>query len=147
MGTGQAPCHILLVDDQRFFLALARDMLAPGGYRVETASSGPDALEMAQTSRPDAILLDVEMPGMDGYETCRRLKANPTTADIPVVFLTASLDPLVKQRALEAGGAGAFVKALSRDRLHGILRAIFTEARVPEIATGSVTARDRGRDG
>jgi CheY-like chemotaxis protein len=122
-------------------------MLAPAGYKVETASSGSQALEMAQTSRPDAILLDVEMPGMDGYETCRRLKANPTTADIPVAFLTASLDPQLKQRVLEAGGAAAFVKALSRDRLQGILRSMLPGARLPVRAAGSVTERAIGQDG
>jgi CheY-like chemotaxis protein len=136
-----------LVDDQQFFLTFARDMLAPGGYKVETASSGPQALAMAQTSRPDAILLDVEMPGMDGYETCRRLKANPMTADIPVAFLTTSLDPKLKQRALEAGGAAAFVKALSPDRLQGILGSILAVGPPRGSAAGSVTEGGLGQHG
>jgi len=122
-------------------------MLTPAGYRVETASSGHQALAMAQASRPDAILLDVEMPGMDGYETCRRLKANPATTDIPVAFLTATVDPQLKRRALEAGAAASFVKALSRDRLQDILRSILAEAPLPGRAVGSATERGPGRDG
>ena len=147
VGTGQGSCHVLLVDDQQIFLSFVRDMLTPAGYRVETASSGHQALAMAQTSRPDAILLDVEMPGMDGYETCRRLKANPATTDIPVAFLTATVDPQIKRRALEAGAAASFVKALSRDRLQDILRSILTEAPLPGRAVGSATQRGPGQDG
>ncbi len=125
----QAFSRVLLVDDQLFFLDLARDLLIPGGFEVYTASSGAEALEVAQARRPHAILLDVEMPGMDGFETCRRLKANPATADIPVVFLTATLDVKVRERALAAGAAASYLKALSPDRLRNILRAILTTAR------------------
>ncbi len=124
-----APCRVLLVDDQPFFLAFARDLLTPAGYDVQTASGGAEALKVAEAGRPDAILLDVEMPGMDGFETCRRLKSNRATAGIPVVVLTTTLDARVKERALEAGAAAAFVKALSPDRLRVILDAVLATVR------------------
>ena len=139
-GSGQVPCRILLVDDQPYFLALARNLLAPEGYEVQTASSGAEALQAAPAGRPEIILLDVEMPGMDGFETCRRLKANPSTAGIPVVFLTASLDPKLKERAFEAGAQAAYLKAISPDRLQAILRDVLTAARArPRQAASGVT--------
>lgn len=128
LGIPPGPRRILLVDDQVFFLTLARDLLTPAGYEVETAANGGEALALARASRPDAILLDLEMPGMDGYETCRQLKADPAVAGIPVVILTASLDSKLKERAVEAGAAATFIKALTPERLRSILRAALAAA-------------------
>ena len=79
---------VLMVDDEEVNLYALRLILESRGYRCVAATSGPDALRLAAETLPDAILLDIQMPVMDGYEVCRRLKENPHTAPIPVVFLT-----------------------------------------------------------
>ena len=126
---GHPPFRVLLVDDQPFFLGLAEDMLAPAGFEVLTAPNGTVGLEVALAERPDAILLDVEMPEMDGLETCRRLKANPATAAIPVVILTSALDARLKARAAEVGAAASFLKVIAPDRFREILAVALETAR------------------
>lgn len=128
-GAEGPPRRILLVDDQPFFLAMGQNMLRPKGYEVQTASSGTEALRAVKASRPDAILLDVEMPEMDGIETCRRLKLNPATAGIPVVILTATLDPKLNERAFKAGAEATVLKSVSTDRLLNMLQIVLTTER------------------
>ena len=82
--------HILLVDDQPANLGVLREMLEARGYGVVLAPNGQVALRNATHLVPDLVLLDVNMPDLDGFEVCRRLKAEPRTADIPVVFITES---------------------------------------------------------
>ncbi|HYO02981.1 MAG TPA: response regulator [Mycobacterium sp.] len=93
---------VLAVDDQPANLRLLDAVLTPRGYRVLTASSGPDALALLESGDVDLVLLDVVMPDMDGYEVCRRIRATPATEFLPVVMITASGS---EQRlaALEAG--------------------------------------------
>jgi signal transduction histidine kinase len=93
-----AGSHILVVDDVTKNLQVVGTMLRAQGYEVMPATSGPQALELVQMEPPDLILLDLMMPEMDGLEVCRRLKADPLTQPIPVVFLTASneMEHLVK---------------------------------------------------
>lgn len=82
--------HVLIIDDESDIRDVAQmGLQLIGGWVVATASSGLDGLAQASAERPDAILLDVMMPDMDGPETLRLLKADPTTAAVPVVFLTA----------------------------------------------------------
>jgi adenylate cyclase len=83
---------ILAVDDQLQNLRLLDAVLAPRGYRMVTASSGEEALEKLSEAVPDLVLLDIVMPGIDGYEVCRRIRNNPATAYLPVVMITASGD-------------------------------------------------------
>jgi len=83
---------ILIVDDMPQNLDVARDLLENEGYRVLIATNGEKALLRAETILPDLILLDIQMPGMDGFETCRRLKDDDLTKDIPIIFLTAQAD-------------------------------------------------------
>ncbi len=104
---------ILVVDDSpdnRIVIqALLRE--ADPGLRVLAAENGPQALELTARHDPDVILLDLIMPGMDGFEVCTRLKANPATAPIPVIILTAlSADPATRVRALDAGAEGFLSK-------------------------------------
>ena len=80
------------------------------GYRLLVATSGEDALRVALRARPSLVLLDVLMPGIDGYETCRRLKADPATADAAVIFLSALEDAREKVRGLEAGAVDFVTK-------------------------------------
>src|SRR5689334_18862377 len=93
---------VLLVDDnveQRDLYALCLQERA----NVVTAARGDEALAIAARSAPQAVVLDVHMPGMDGFEVCERLKSTPATSDIPILFLTADDDPELSRRALIAG--------------------------------------------
>ena len=114
---------VLVVDDAPANLTLMSGLLR-GEYRVRTADAGEKALAMVAAPLPDLILLDVMMPGMDGYEVCRRLKADPATAEIPVIFLTARSDAEDEERGLQLGAVDYITKpisppiALSRIRSH-----------------------------
>jgi eukaryotic-like serine/threonine-protein kinase len=95
---------IFLVDDDPKNLSLLAGILGERGYQVRAANSGRRALAMIEERAPDLIMLDVTMPELDGYEVCRRLKANPATHDIPIIFISALDDVLDKVRAFEVGG-------------------------------------------
>jgi putative two-component system response regulator len=100
---------VLAVDDTPANLSLLSQVLGVH-YRVQLAVSGSKALELARRKAPDIIVLDVMMPEMDGYEVCRRLKADPRTAAVPVLFLTALNGPQDETRGFEAGGADFVAK-------------------------------------
>ncbi len=102
--------RILLVDDDPGNLDILRQTLDGHGYKLLVATSGEDALRVALRARPSLVLLDVLMPGMDGYEACRRLKADPATADAAVIFLSALEDAREKVRGLEAGAVDFVTK-------------------------------------
>jgi len=95
--------QILLVDDNPTNLQVLYQTLAGRGYRLLAARSGKDAIAIAQRLVPDLILLDVMMPGMDGFETCALLKADPRTRDSAIVFLSALTAADDKVRGLELG--------------------------------------------
>ncbi len=101
---------ILIVDDTPDNLTVLTRMLTHRGYTVRPAISGPVALKAVQNTLPALILLDVMMPGMDGYEVCRHLKANETTRDIPVLFISALDDTMDKIKAFDAGGVDYITK-------------------------------------
>ncbi|KPA10957.1 response regulator receiver sensor signal transduction histidine kinase [Candidatus Magnetomorum sp. HK-1] len=112
------PLHpkVLIVDDVPINLKVLRAHLEPSGYQVLSAESGEEALVQAE-KKPDLILLDIMMPEMDGMETCRRLKANPDTADIPVIFLSALTDPESRTGALAIGGVDFIIKPFDEEEL------------------------------
>jgi formate hydrogenlyase transcriptional activator len=95
--------RILCVDDSPLNLSLLEAMLSPRGYQVLTAASGPQALEMFGTQEIDICLLDVSMPGMDGFEVCRRIKSEEPTRHIPVVMITSYSDQDNRIRGIKAG--------------------------------------------
>jgi len=114
----QIPEHptILIVDDVPINLKVLRAHLEPVGYKVLDAGTGQEALLQAE-KRPDLILLDIMMPEIDGMETCRRLKANPHTAEIPVIFLSALTDPESRTGALAIGGVDFIIKPFDEEEL------------------------------
>ena len=109
--------QVLIVDDTPANLGVLTHLLEPQGYRVLAAPSGEIALRVAARARPDLILLDVMMPGLDGYETCRRLKASPETAHIPVLFISArdEIDSLIK--GFHAGGVDYMIKPFQAEEV------------------------------
>lgn len=116
--------HILVVDDHLPNIDVLRSFLEREGYRVTPAASGPEALALVQQDQPDLILLDVLMPGMDGFAVCRALKSAEQTRTIPVIMVTALQDPEHVVRGLEAGAddfvSKPFIAAelLARVRAH-----------------------------
>ena len=101
---------ILIVDDTLENLQVLSSVLTEQRYKVRGVSSGPMALTAARSASLDLILLDIKMPDMDGYEVCRRLKAEPGTREIPVIFISALDEPLDKVKAFEIGGVDYITK-------------------------------------
>lgn len=116
--------RILLVDDNLTNLKVLSESLRGQGWTTLVAEDGASALEQVEYASPHLILLDVMMPGMDGFETCRRLKAKATTATIPVIFMTALSDAVDKVKGLELGAVDYITKpfqqeeAIARIKLH-----------------------------
>lgn len=108
---------ILAVDDTPASLRLLTDILKAEGYEVRSAISGELALFAATSHPPDLVLLDIRMPQMDGFEVCRRLKANPVTSDVPVIFVSAASETEEKVRGFEVGAVDFVTKPYQRDEL------------------------------
>ena len=114
------PKRLLLVDDEDHIREVAQVSLeAVGGHEVVTASSGLDGLAKAAAEHPDAILLDVMMPELDGPSTYERLQADPATRDIPVIFLTAKVQAADRQRLSELGARAVIAKPFDPMALAG----------------------------
>jgi putative two-component system response regulator len=109
IAQGLSSCHVLLVEDDEANLDILVEALGDS-YEVSVATDGESALNAVDESPPDLILLDILMPGMDGYEVCRRLKQTPRHADIPVVFLTALTEIKNKTRGFELGAVDYITK-------------------------------------
>jgi diguanylate cyclase (GGDEF)-like protein len=116
--------QLLIVDDQPLNIRLLHEIFQ-ADHEVFVATSGEDALAYCQTHLPDLILLDVLMPGLDGYEVCRRLKRDPRTCEIPVVFVTSQSDSAEEEDGLAAGAADFIAKTASanvmRARVHTLI--------------------------
>lgn len=105
-------CTVMIVDDTESNIDILLETLGDA-YNVSVAMNGPSALKIVETRPPDLILLDIMMPEMDGYEVCRRLKANPKTRSIPVIFATAMSDIEDEAKGLELGAVDYLTKPLS----------------------------------
>jgi adenylate cyclase len=111
------PARILVVDDTPANVKLLSDLLTYKGYEVVTAASGAEALEKVETRQPDLVLLDILMPGMNGYEVCRTIRKNPATEILPVVMVT-SLDPAEERiNGLQAGADDFLSKPVDEQEL------------------------------
>ena len=119
---------ILVVDDNSTNLKVLTNILNSANYRVAIAKSGESALQKLETNIPDIILLDVMMPGIDGFETCRQIKENPITKEIPIIFITALTDAEDKVKGLKMGAVDYITKPfnireiLARVNLHLTLK-------------------------
>ncbi len=118
---------ILLVDDVPANLAVLTSALEPQGYEIFAAPSGASALQVAAKAKPDLILLDIMMPGLDGLETCRQLKRNDATRDIPVIFITARNETENIVEGFRAGGVDYVVKPF---RAEEVLTRVATHLRI-----------------
>jgi two-component system cell cycle response regulator len=152
---------LLIVDDEPGGRDALEGLLLHQGYGLEFAASGPEALRQVEQLLPDLVLLDVMMPGMDGFEVCRRLRANPDTAEIPVLFVTALDDRETRLQGISAGADDFISKPFDRAELRlrvktimrvGRYRRLLTErARfssvVEHAANGYLTIKDDGQIG
>ncbi|MCF6287105.1 MAG: response regulator [Candidatus Hydrogenedentes bacterium] len=114
--------YILVVDDLIENTFVLKSFLSPMGYHVEAAMEGAQALEMVAEKLPDVVLLDLMMPGMDGFEVCRRLKQDPKTRHIPVIIVTGMSDRESNLKAVEAGADDFLLKPFDRILLEARIR-------------------------
>ncbi len=135
------PC-ILVVDDEEDILELVHYNLAKEGYQVETVATGEEALAAARRRKPDLVLLDLMLPGLDGLEVCKKLKADPATAPIPIVMLTAKGEDADIVAGLELGADDYITKPFSPRVLTARVRAALRRRRV-EPPTGDSVFRTR----
>ncbi|SOC45001.1 LuxR family two component transcriptional regulator [Rhizobium subbaraonis] len=134
---------VLLVDDSPEALGFLTEALEQSGFSVLIATSGAFALGIVDRITPDIILLDAVMPGMDGFETCQRLKANPAASQTPVVFMTGLTETEHVVRALEAGGVDYLTKPINIDELRARIRVHLTNARSAQSARVALDAAGR----
>ncbi|MFZ5824884.1 MAG: response regulator [Bacillota bacterium] len=119
---------LLIEDDPDIQKMVELSLKYQGGHQVSVASGGKEGLEKANAVKPDLILLDVMMPEMDGYETCRRLKADPATQRIPVIFLSARAQQAEIQKGKDLGAIGYLVKPFDPMSLSSQLEALVKSA-------------------
>lgn len=129
---------VLVVDDSPDALSLIHDTLEAANMDVLVALEGKQALTIAKRIRPDIILLDAIMPNMDGFETCRELKADPSLASIPVIFMTGLSDTNDIVRGLEAGGVDYLTKPIQPNELIARMRVHLSNARLSNNAQSAL---------
>ncbi|MUO78056.1 response regulator [Agrobacterium vitis] len=134
---------ILLVDDSPEALGFLTDALEQSGFSVLIATSGQGALGIVERISPDLILLDAVMPGMDGFETCRQIKANPAVAQVPVIFMTGLSETEHVVHALEVGGVDYLTKPINIDELRARIRVHLANARSAQSARVALDAAGR----
>ena len=148
----ERPAKILVVDDVPQNVRLLEAVLVPHGYQVLTANDGISALELVEAEQPDLILLDVMMPGLDGYAVCTHLRENDDTAVLPVIMVTSSIGQ-EKTKAIEAGADDFIPKPFNHDELLTRVRSLLRIKRyhdtikiqAAELAELNQDARGTGR--
>jgi len=120
---------VLVIDDESQTRELVAAVLGSSGHEVRGAEGGVNGLTLADTEPPDVVLLDVQMPGMNGYEVCRVLRQGPKTRRIPVVMLTASDDPHLNREAYAAGAQACVPKPFRKEGLIAVIEAALAQRR------------------
>ena len=143
---------VLVVDDSPATLGLLNEALEAAGYTVLVAETGEAALELMQRISPDIVLMDAVMPGLDGFETCRRMKAGAATNAIPVVFMTGLTETEHVIRGLEAGGVDYVAKPIAPDEVVARVTVHLASARLTRSARAALDTTGRfllavGQDG
>ena len=108
---------ILCIDDDKLLLGLVKHTLEGAEFEALTAADGPLGIAMAKQERPALILLDVMMPEMDGFEVCRRMRADPILKDVPIIIVTAMVDPKLNVKGFQAGATLALQKPYDPKKL------------------------------
>src|ERR1700744_5238605 len=140
---GPARSIVLVVDDAADALGMLTDALEPAGFPVLASTSGTQALAIVGRVTPDIVLLDAVMPGMDGFETCRRLKAMAAIAAVPVIFMTGLSETEHVVRGLEAGGVDYLTKPINIEELLARIRVHLANARAYQSAHAALDATGR----
>ena len=120
--TTPVPLRVLVVDDTPANIGIVINMLADEGLEVQIATGGEKALELIAIYPPDLVLLDVRMPGIDGFETYRRLRAMEGREDLPVIFVTAKGDVEMESKGAAMGGIDYVTKPIQREVLLALVR-------------------------
>ena len=123
--------RVLVVEDNERNLKLVRDVLQYAGYEIIEASTGEEGVELAQSLSPDVILMDLQLPDIDGMEALRRIRKSPVTADVPVVAVTAFAMQDDRARVFDAGFDGYLEKPLSVRELPAQVQQFLTARRSP----------------
>jgi len=126
---------VLVVEDEPDIRNLVVFHLVREGYRCRTAATGVEALQEVRTHPPDLVVLDLMLPGLDGLEVCRRLRADPGSAALPIIMLTAKADEVDRVVGLEMGADDYLVKPFSPKELVARVRAVLRRARGPVVAS------------
>jgi len=127
---------ILVVDDEAYIVHILEFSLGMEGFEVVTAFDGEEAIAKAERELPDLIVLDIMMPKLDGYETCRRLKAKERTKDIPIILLSAKGRSIDQKVGLEAGADDYIIKPFSPRKLVERIGSYIGRSRTPKVAAG-----------
>jgi phosphate regulon transcriptional regulator PhoB len=125
---------VLIVEDEPDIRSLIVHHLTRDGFRCRTAATGPEALARVRTAAPDLVVLDLMLPEMNGLEVCRRLRADPATAAMPIIMLTAKTDEVDRVVGLEMGADDYVAKPFSPKELVARVRAVLRRARPGEAA-------------
>ncbi len=154
--SGESPAdrgHILVVDDEASMTTLVHELLEEAGYDVAVASDGPACIEHCQQRTPDLILLDICMPGMNGFEVCQALKQKEHTAQVPIVLLSALAEPEHRVRGFALGIFDYLTKPFSNEELlartenilarQRLLQSDFEASKLDTVRQLSVTLADR----
>jgi two-component system, sensor histidine kinase and response regulator len=141
-----SPPTILIADDTPTNLNVLFEYLSAQGYRVLIAEDGAGAIEQAHYGLPDLILLDVMMPGIDGFETCQKLKASPHTKDIPVIFMTAISDTAYILKGFSVGAVDYITKPLQRDEVNARVRTHISIRRLQRNLTDEIKVRQKAEE-
>ena len=123
---------IMIVDDQPENVKLLIAYLKKSGFRISVAQSGEEAIQRVKRVMPDLVLLDVKLPGIDGFETCRRLKQDEATRDIPVIFVTISMEMVDKLAGFQAGGVDYIIKPFHHEEILARVNAHLTIRRLQQ---------------